>query len=97
MLRCTIDFCVAARYKCSGLEEETAAAPSDRSRDEEGGQTQETAMMMFNFVRFLRERRIYWSVVQELSTYTDRELHDIGIDRADIHEIARLAAKEAKA
>ena len=53
--------------------------------------------MLFNLVRFMRERRTYWNVVHELSTYTDRELHDIGIDRADIHEIARLAAKEAKA
>jgi uncharacterized protein YjiS (DUF1127 family) len=53
--------------------------------------------MLFNFVRFFRERRAYWSVVQELSNYSDRELHDIGIDRADIAEIARLAAKEAKA
>ena len=53
--------------------------------------------MMFNIFRFIRERRTYWNVIQELSTYTDRELHDIGIDRADIHEIARLASKEAKA
>ena len=53
--------------------------------------------MLFNIVRFVRERRTYWNVIQELSHYTDRELHDIGIDRADIHEIARLAAKEAKA
>ena len=34
------------------------------------------------FTRFLRTRRVYWSVLQELSHYTDRELHDIGIDRA---------------
>ena len=53
--------------------------------------------MLFNMMRFFRERRTYWSVVQELSTYTNRELHDIGIDRADIHAIARLAAKEALA
>ena len=53
--------------------------------------------MFTNIGRFFRERRTYWNVVQELSSYTDRELHDIGIDRADIHEIARLAAKEAKA
>jgi uncharacterized protein YjiS (DUF1127 family) len=54
----------------------------------------ETAMKMFSLARFLRERRTYWSVMQELSTYSDRELHDIGIDRADIHEIARLASKD---
>ncbi len=54
-------------------------------------------MKTFNIARFLRERRTYWSVVQELSNYTDRELHDIGIDRADIREIARLAARDANA
>ncbi len=51
-------------------------------------------MKMFSLARFLRARRTYWSVVQELSNYSDRELHDIGIDRADIHEIARLASRE---
>jgi uncharacterized protein YjiS (DUF1127 family) len=51
-------------------------------------------MKLFNVMRFLRERRTYWSVVQELSNYTDRELHDIGIDRADIREIARVAARD---
>ncbi len=51
-------------------------------------------MKTFSFTRFLRARRVYWSVVQELSGYTDRELHDIGIDRADIYEIARLASRE---
>jgi len=56
-----------------------------------------TVMVLSNLIRFLRERRAYWSIVQELSAYSDRELHDIGIDRADIHEIARLGAREAKA
>ena len=51
-------------------------------------------MKKFSFTRLLRARRMYWSVVQELSHYTDRELHDIGIDRADIYNIARLAAHE---
>jgi uncharacterized protein YjiS (DUF1127 family) len=51
-------------------------------------------MMKFSFTRFLRARRVYWSVLQELSAYTDRELHDIGIDRGDIRQIARLASKE---
>ena len=50
--------------------------------------------MMLSLMRFMRARRAYWSVVQELSAYTDRELHDIGIDRADIHAIARLASHE---
>ena len=52
-------------------------------------------MLTINFLRLLRERRTYLSVLRELSQYTDRELHDIGIDRADIRDIARLAAREA--
>ena len=50
--------------------------------------------MIVTLMRFLRARRAYWSTVQELSDYSDRELHDIGIDRADIHKIARVAARE---
>jgi len=53
----------------------------------------ETAMD-FSFVgRFFRARQVYWSVVKELSAYSDRELHDLGIDRADIEQIAREAAR----
>ncbi|HLY00814.1 MAG TPA: DUF1127 domain-containing protein [Roseiarcus sp.] len=51
-------------------------------------------MKMFSLTRFLRTRRVYWTVMQELSAYSDRELHDIGIDRIDIPEIARLASRE---
>jgi uncharacterized protein YjiS (DUF1127 family) len=65
-----------------------------QGRKKEGGQQKETAMKKFSLVRFLRARRVYWSVLQELTNYSDRELHDIGIDRADIHEIARLASRE---
>ncbi len=54
--------------------------------------------MSFSFIRrFFRERRVYWSVMQELASYTDRELHDIGIDRADIDHIAREAARSGAA
>jgi uncharacterized protein YjiS (DUF1127 family) len=50
--------------------------------------------MTFSFLtRFLEERRRYWNVMHELSHYTDRELQDIGIDRADIPHIARQAAR----
>ena len=31
---------------------------------------------------------------RELASWSERELHDIGIDRADIHQIARLASQE---
>ena len=50
--------------------------------------------MNISFVgRFFRARQVYWSVIKELSAYTDRELHDLGIDRADIQPIAREAAR----
>ncbi len=48
------------------------------------------------FQRYFRARNVYWNVVRELSSYTDRELHDIGIDRADIGAIARKAAQRMK-
>jgi uncharacterized protein YjiS (DUF1127 family) len=51
-------------------------------------------MKLSSVMRFLRARRTYWSIVQELSNYSNRELLDIGIDRADIHEIARLGSQE---
>ena len=46
-------------------------------------------MKVHSLARFFRRRRTYRTVLQELSDYSDHELHDIGIDRADIHEIAR--------
>ncbi|THD48162.1 MAG: DUF1127 domain-containing protein [Bradyrhizobium sp.] len=50
--------------------------------------------MNFDFIlRYIRDRRTYWATVRELSAYTDRELRDIGIDRADIEHIARQAAQ----
>ena len=49
--------------------------------------------MLSTLTRFFRARRTYWNVARELSNYTDRELHDIGIDGADIHSIARLASQ----
>ena len=50
--------------------------------------------MSFEFLRrYFRERRVYWETMRELSTYTDRELHDIGIARADIEHIARQAVQ----
>ncbi len=52
--------------------------------------------MKFNDLRrFFRSRNVYWNVVRELSYYSDRELHDLGIDRADIPEIAKAAAHQA--
>ena len=52
--------------------------------------------MNLSFVRrFFRSRNVYWSVVRELSCYSDRELHDLGIDRGDIDAIASEAAHQA--
>ena len=51
-------------------------------------------MKFFSIARLLRARRTYWSIVHELSNYSDRELHDIGINRIDIRDIAGLAARE---
>ncbi len=50
-------------------------------------------MKLAFITRYLEERRRYWKVLHELSAYTDRELQDIGIDRADIVHIARQAAR----
>jgi uncharacterized protein YjiS (DUF1127 family) len=66
-----------------GINESNSPAPDEM----------ETAMK-FEFIRrYFRERRAYWNVIRELSTYSDRELHDLGIDRADIEQIAREAAR----
>ena len=55
----------------------------------------EQAMKLNFFRRYFHARNVYWNVVRELSYYTDRELHDLGIDRADIPGIAEAAAHQA--
>jgi uncharacterized protein YjiS (DUF1127 family) len=50
-------------------------------------------MSLSFLAKFFRTRQVYWSVLRELSAYTDRELHDIGIDRADIEKIAYQASR----
>jgi Domain of unknown function (DUF1127) len=37
-------------------------------------------MKMFSLTPFVRARRTYRNVLRELPNYSDRELHDIGID-----------------
>jgi uncharacterized protein YjiS (DUF1127 family) len=54
----------------------------------------DSVMKIPALARFFRRRLIYRTVLEELSSYTDRELHDIGIDRADIHAIARRMSDE---
>jgi uncharacterized protein YjiS (DUF1127 family) len=51
-------------------------------------------MKTFSLARYFRRRRAYWTIFQELSRYSNQELHDIGIDAADIPAIARRAAEE---
>jgi uncharacterized protein YjiS (DUF1127 family) len=53
-----------------------------------------TIMKKFSISLFLQRRRTYRSVLRELSSYSDHELGDMGIDRVDIHKIARSAAQE---
>ena len=54
----------------------------------------ETVMRMPSLTRFMRRRRTYWTALKELSSMSDHELHDIGIDRADIDAIARQMSEE---
>lgn len=58
--------------------------------------TKETVVKMSSLTRFFRRRRTYTNVVQELAGYSDHELHDIGIDRVDIREIARRMSEEGR-
>jgi uncharacterized protein YjiS (DUF1127 family) len=47
-------------------------------------------MSFFNSVsRFFKKRIEYNRAVQQLSNMTDRELSDVGINRADIHFVVR--------
>ncbi len=50
--------------------------------------------MAFDFLRrYLENRRVYLRTLRELSTCTDRELHELGIERGDIEDIARQSAQ----
>ena len=44
--------------------------------------------MLLSFIRMIQAYRSYRRNVSELSQLSDRELADIGIDRADISRIA---------
>lgn len=44
-----------------------------------------------NVARTLNNWRKYRQTVNELGRMSTRELHDLGIDRADIHNVARSA------
>jgi len=45
-----------------------------------------------NFSRSFNNWRKYRQTVSELGRMTNRELHDLGIDRSDIHRVAREAS-----
>lgn len=91
-----IDFGGAANYVAIVTEKERSKGlrrRRGRTARESAPNEMETAMK-FSFIRrFFQERRVYWSVIHELSAYTDRELRDLGVDRADIEYIAREAAR----
>ncbi|MCA1366855.1 DUF1127 domain-containing protein [Bradyrhizobium sp. BRP14] len=44
-----------------------------------------------NVARSFNNWRKYRQTVAELDRMSSRELHDLGIDRADIHRVARAA------
>ena len=44
-----------------------------------------------NLVRNYRNWRRYRATVSELNSLSTRELNDLGISRADIHQVARKA------
>lgn len=93
---CNIDLCGAACYVNIRQTEESLEHTGITARGGGAGEIEmETTMGLNFFRRYFRARNVYWSVVRELSYYTDRELHDIGVDRADIGQIARAAASEA--
>src|SRR5579871_6769013 len=75
---CTLDDCGAAIYVRGRLGEGNGL-PAPSGPGNGGWSEKETTMMIASLKRFLRARRTYRSVLQELSGYTDRELHDIGI------------------
>jgi uncharacterized protein YjiS (DUF1127 family) len=59
-----------------------------------GNAAKEAVMKIPSLKQYLRARRAYRDALRELSSYSDHELHDIGIDRADIPEIAHLTARQ---
>ena len=98
--RCSIDLCAAPYYLNIRQDRETLAhlCVAIPLRGAAGWADQMERHMGFTFFRrYFHARNVYRNVMRELSYYTDRELHDIGIDRADIPGIARTAASEARA
>ena len=50
-------------------------------------------MLLTNLIRFLQRWRRYNRSLRELSQLSDRELADIGINRAEIQAVSWSAAK----
>jgi uncharacterized protein YjiS (DUF1127 family) len=49
--------------------------------------------LKMNLTRSFNNWRKYRQTVSELGRMTNRELHDLGIDRSDIHRVAREATR----
>ena len=81
-------------YGCleGGASDRNCAIDEPQGGDSLGAKAMETTMDLSFITRYFRSRQVYWNVVRELSEYTDRELQDIGIDRADIPRIALEAS-----
>jgi len=96
--RCSIDLCAAPYYLNIRQDRETLAhlCVAIPLRGAAGWADQMERHMGFTFFRkYFRSRNVYWNVMRELASYSDRELHDLGIDRADVPQIARQAAAQA--
>ena len=92
----TIDLCGAKCYICLVKERNAHPlfAPAPLAEGKGIGANAMEIVMKLSFIsRFFRARQVYWNTLRELSAYTDRELHDLGIDRADIEQIAYQASR----
>jgi uncharacterized protein YjiS (DUF1127 family) len=78
----------------SGEKERATGSRRDRSNDGRRHDEKKEPTMAFEFVRqYFENRRVYLRTLRELSSCSDRELHDLGIERGDIEHIARQSAR----
>jgi len=63
-----------------------------RFRRKPNGPSSEDEMTIKSIVAWVDSWRRYRVAVSELSQLSDRELHDLGITRSEIHSVARQSA-----
>ena len=59
-----------------------------------GAQPSRIAALMTAVSLKMRQRKVYRQTFNELSTLSNRELHDIALSRGDIRRVAREAAQQ---